>query len=168
MRRLTLTQDIATSVEEHWRLFFDETYDTRQSLEGLGFSSYQILEHQDGPDQIVRRVRGVPKLEVPQVVAKVLGPSFGYTEEGRFDKTTGTWRSRLIPNVLAERLRSEAVVRCQPAGDGRCRRICELSVEATIFGIGGVIEAALEKDLRNGWAKSAAFMNQWLREQRTA
>jgi hypothetical protein len=164
MRSFTMVQDIATDPDTHWKLFLDPEYDKTQYLKGFGFPSYELLEHKDGPDDVVHRIRVTPKLDVPAVVAKVLGSSFGYTEEGTFDKKRRIWRSRLIPNILADRLRSEANVKVEPAGEGRSRRICVLSVDAKIFGIGGLVESALEKNLRQGWEQSAAFMNAWVRD----
>jgi Protein of unknown function (DUF2505) len=163
MRRITVVQEIATDVDNHWKVFFDDEFEMKQALEGLGFASYEIVEVRREPERIYRKTKGQPKLELPAVVAKALGPRFGYTEEGTFDKATGVWRSRLTPNILTDRLSSDAVVRCEPAGEGRCRRICELSVEAKVFGIGSLIETALEKDLRSGWERSATFLNAWLK-----
>ena len=124
MRRITVVQEIATDVDNHWKVFFDDEFEMKQALEGLGFASYEIVEVRRDADRIYRKTKGQPKLELPAVVAKALGPRFGYTEEGTFDKTTGVWKSRLSPNILTDRLSSDAVVRCEPAGAGRCRRIC--------------------------------------------
>ena len=166
MRRITVVQEILTDVDNHWKLFLDDEFDKAQALDGLGFASYEILEHKDEPDRVFRKTRGAPKLDLPAVVAKALGPHFGYTEEGAWDKKTKVWRSRLIPNILTDRLSSDAVVRAEAAGEGRCRRICELSVEAKVFGIGTIIETALERDLRSGWERAATFMNRWIRDRK--
>jgi hypothetical protein len=165
MRRITVVQEIVTDVDSHWKIFLDDEFEKAQAIEGLGFASYDIFEHKDEADRVVRKTRGTPKLDLPAVVAKALGPRFGYTEEGVWDKKTKVWRSRLIPNILTDRLSSEAVVRCDPAGEGKCRRTCELSVEAKVFGIGTVIETALEKDLRSGWERAASFMNAWIKKR---
>jgi hypothetical protein len=164
MRTFTVLQDIATDPDTHWRLFLDPEFDRTQYLTGFGFPSYEVLDHRDGPDEVIHRIRVTPKLDVPAAVAKVLGPRFAYTEDGKFDKKLKVWRSRMVPNILADRLRAEAVVRVEPAGEGRSRRICELSVDARVFGVGGLLESALEKNLRKGWEDGAAFMNRWVRE----
>ncbi|HKA90692.1 MAG TPA: DUF2505 domain-containing protein [Haliangiales bacterium] len=166
MRAFTLVQDIATDPENHWKLFLDPEFDRKQYLEGFRFPGYEILEHEVTDDAVIHRIRVTPKLDVPAAVARALGARFGYTEDGKFDKKTGTWRSRMIPNILADRLRSDAVVRVAPAGEGTCRRTCELSVEARIFGIGGLVESALEKNLRKGWEDGAAYMNEWVRRHK--
>jgi hypothetical protein len=167
MRRITLVQDIAGSVDDHWRLFMDEDFDRRQYLEGFGFPKYELLENHDGEIEHRRRIRVQPKLDVPAAVAKLLGDRFGYVEEGVFDKRSRVYRAKMTTNVLSDRLFSDSVVRVDPVGEGRCKRTCELSVEAKIFGIGGLVEVALEKNLRDGWEKSAAYMNQRLRAAAT-
>ena len=41
-----------------------------------------------------------------------------------------------------------------------------MTIEAKIFGVGGLIESSAEKQLREGWDKSAVFMNKWLAEHK--
>lgn len=165
MRRFTLVQEIAGSVEDHWKLFLDEEFDRRQYLEGFGFPKYELLESKDSESETRRKIRVQPKLDVPAAVAKILGDKFGYTEESVFDKKSKVYRAKMTTNVLSDRLFSDSVVRVEPVGAGndRCRRTCDLSVEAKIFGIGGLVEVALEKNLRDGWEKGAVYMNQQLK-----
>jgi Protein of unknown function (DUF2505) len=159
MRRFTMVQDIALDLEEHWRLFLDDDFDKAMYLEGFGFPRYELLEHRDGDGESFRRIRVVPKLDVPGPVAKLLGSSFAYTEEQTFDKKARTLRARVIPSVLADRLGSTSAVRAESTASGKTRRNVEVTVEARIFGIGTVVEGALEKNLRTGWEKAAAYMN---------
>ena len=37
-------------------------------------------------------------------------------------------------------------VRIEPSGDGHCRRTDQFTVEAKIFGLGGLIESSIEDD----------------------
>jgi hypothetical protein len=163
LRRFTIVQEIATDVDGHWRLFLDDEYDRSQCLEGFRYPRYEILESRTTDDEVVRRIAITPRLDVPAAVAKILGPRFAFREDSRFDRRAKVWRSRLVPDALADRLSSDAVVRAAPAGDGRCRRTCEISIDARIFAVGGLVEAALESELRRGWVDAAAFMNAWLR-----
>jgi hypothetical protein len=159
MRRFTLVQDIALDLDEHWRLFLDDDFDRTMYLEGFGFPRYELLDHRDSEVESFRRIRVVPKLDVPGPVAKLLGSSFAYTEEQTFDKKARTFNSRVIPSVLADRLHSTSSVRAESSGAGRTRRNVEVTVEARIFGVGTVVEGALEKNLRTGWDNAAAYMN---------
>lgn len=159
MRRFRLTQDIECSADEHWRIYFDDAFE-RDLYQHLRFPTYELLESRDEENRVVRRIRVTPRLEVPAAVAKVLGPSFGYVEDGTFDKRSKTWRSRIIPNVLADRISCDLTVTCEETGPARSRRIVDGNLEARIFAIGGLVESAFEKSLRDGWEKSAAYLNE--------
>ena len=50
----------------------------------------------------------------------------------------------------------------EPAGDGKVRRVSDASIEAKVFGLGGVLEGTAEKEVRDGWDKEAVFMNRWV------
>ena len=158
MRQFTITQDIDTDVANHWRIYLDDAYDRANYLEGLRYPSYEVVERVETDTEIRRTIRVMPKLDLPGPVVKLLGNGFGYVDAGVFDKKTQVWRSKTTPNMLKGKLRSEAVVRCEPNGD-KCRRICELLVECTVFAIGGLVESSFEKNMRTGWAGAAAFMN---------
>ena len=57
---------------------------------------------------------------------------------------------------------THGVVRVEATGDGKCRRSDEVHVEAHMFGVGGLIESTVEKELRSSWAKEFAFLTRWL------
>jgi hypothetical protein len=167
MSKFTLTHEIHCDPASFWKLFFDRDFNQALFKQHLGFPEFQVVEQRENEREIYRKVAGTPKMDVPGPVAKVLGTSFSYSEEGTFDKATQTWRWKMTPSAMPDKLRNEGVVRIEPAGEGRCRRISEIVAEAKVFGIGGLIEGAAEKNLRDGWDKSAQFMNQWIREGRT-
>jgi hypothetical protein len=159
MRTFTITQDIATDVATHWKLFLDDAYDRAQYLEGLRYPAYELVERSDSDTEVRRTIKVTPLLDLPGPVQKLLGKGFGYEEAGRFDKAMQVWSSTTTPNMLRGRLRSTSKVRCEPAGDARCTRIIELVVEANVFAIGSLVESSLENNLRTGWAGVAAYMN---------
>lgn len=163
MRRLSIVQELATSVERHWRIFFDDDYERALYAEGLRFPRYELVESKKVGALLHRKIRVVPRLDAPGPVLKLLGSSFGYTEESSFDEQTGLLRCKVVPNVLGDRLGSEFSVRAEPLGADRCRRSVDIAIDARIFGVGSLVEAAFEKSMRDGWRDSAAFMTEWLR-----
>jgi len=52
-------------------------------------------------------------------------------------------------------------VRIAASGNGRCRRTDNFTVEAKIFGLGGLIESSIEKELQSARAKEYAFLTRW-------
>ena len=53
-------------------------------------------------------------------------------------------------------------MRIESVGDKKVRRVTEMTIEAKVFGVGGLIESTVEKQLREGWDNSAQFMNRWI------
>ena len=67
---------------------------------------------------------------------------------------------------MADKLRQEGTMRIEAVGTGKVRRIAELTMEAKVFAIGGLIESTTEKQLREGWDKSAVFMNRYIQSKK--
>ena len=158
MRNATATHTIDCNIETFWKLFLDEAYNKRFYLDELGFKEFEILEMTD----TLRRLRGVPKLNMPKPVMMFFGDSFGYEEVASLDRDKNEWRWKVIPNTMRDKLRTEGVIRLEAMGNDKCRRIDEVNLEAKVFGIGGLIESSTEKEVRDAWEKETRFMNRWL------
>jgi len=166
MGKFTVTHEINCDAETFWKAFFDKDFNEKLYKGALAFPEYTITEQTDTDAQITRTVAAQPKMEMPGPVAKLLGSSFRYVEKGSMDKAKKLWVWKLTPSTLADKLRTEGTVRIEPVGDTKVRRIAEMTVEAKIFGLGGLMESSAEKQLRDGWDKSAVFMNKWLADPR--
>ena len=167
MGKFTISHEIPCNAETFWKTFFDKEFNETLFLKELGFPEFKIVEARDTEKEIFRRVSGQPKMNLPGPIAKLLGPGFKYTEDGTFDKATKTWRWKMTPSSLADKIRNEGTMRIEPAGDNKVKRITEMVMEAKIFGLGGLLESSAEKSMRDGWDKSAVFMNKWLKEKGT-
>lgn len=159
MKTFTLTHEISADPARFWELFFDDAYNEALYTQGLGFPRYELLSIDRGEKAITRSVRVTPKLDLPGPIAKVLGGGFAYVEDGTFDRASQTYRWH---NVPADKLSSEGTIRAEPAGPGRIRRVTDFRIEGKMFGLGGLLESTLEKNLRAGWDKSQVFMNDWI------
>jgi hypothetical protein len=164
MAKFTMTHDLDCDCDRFWQLFLHEKDFNETLFKELEFPEWKLVEQRDEPDEIVRIVKATPKMEAPAAVAKLLGDRFGYREEGRFEKKTKIYRFVIEPTTMKEKLRNEGVVRCEPRGEGKSRRVVDITAEAKVFGIGGVIESSFEKSYRTGWGKSAEFINRWVKE----
>jgi len=162
MKKLSVTHVIDCDVDTYWKVFFDAEYNKKLYLEGLSFKQFEILEQ----SETKRRMRGVPKMNVPGPVAKLLGDSFGYEEQGSFEKDTNTFRWKMIPNTMTDKLMTSGFTKIEAAGDGKVRRVNEATIEAKVFGVGGMLESTAEKEIRDSWEKEAAFMNKWVKEKK--
>jgi hypothetical protein len=164
MGTIKLVHEIRCNAETFWKIFFDKNFNETLYRNALGFPEFSVVEQKETDSEIHRKAAGQPKMNVPGPVAKLLGANFRYTEDGHFDKKTQTWKWKLHPSALADKLHTSGSVRIEPAGEGRVRRIAEMTMEAKVFGIGGLLESAAEKNMRDGWEKSAEFMNKWIAE----
>jgi Protein of unknown function (DUF2505) len=162
MTKFTLNHEIRCDADTFWKVFFDKEFNERLFREALGFPEFNITEQKETETQIIRSVAGKPKMNMPGPIMKLLGDNFRYREDGTFDKATRVWRWKMVPSVLTEKIRQEGILRVEPAGEGKVRRIADVTMEAKIFGIGGLMESASEKQFREGFDKSAEFMNQWV------
>lgn len=162
MGKFTVTHEINCNAERFWQLFFDKEFNDKLYREVLGFPKYEVLKHEETATQITHKVMGQPKLNLPGPVAKLLGANFIYTEEGSFDRATSRWTWKMTPSALADKMRNEGALRVEPIGADKVRRIAEITIEAKIFGVGGMIESSAEKQLREGWDDSAKFLNKYL------
>jgi hypothetical protein len=159
----TLRHELDVDVKRFWELYFDRDFNPKLYA-FLEFPEWTLIEQREDAAAITRVVRAIPKLDAPAAVAKVLGSSFGYTEEGRFDRAAQRYTFSMKPSTMEGKLRNEGVLRCEPLGAGRCTRIVDVTAEAKVFGLGGMLESAIEKSHQTVWGKSVEFFNRWVRE----
>jgi len=152
-----------------WESFLNESYLRALYLNELESRAFDVLEIGEAS----RKLRIVPKMKLPAPVARLIGESFAYEEHGTLDRATNEWTWRMVQPANLDpksKPRKDAVtmhgtVRIEPSGDGHCRRTDSFTVEAKIFGLGGLIESSIEKELKNGRAKEYAFLARWVEQQ---
>jgi hypothetical protein len=53
-------------------------------------------------------------------------------------------------------------VRIEQSGETHCRRTDSFTVEAKLFGLGGLIESTIDKELQGARAREYAFLARWV------
>ncbi|MEO6952090.1 MAG: DUF2505 domain-containing protein, partial [Polyangia bacterium] len=153
------TWELDCSVEKFWDVFCDAEYSRSLYLDGLGFKDYRVVS----ADPADRKLALVPKLNVPGPVAKLLGDAFAYEQHGQLDRGASVWTWRMVqPGGKKGIVSSDGTIRVLAAGEGRCRRTDEVHVTAHVFGLGGVIESSVEKELLASWEAELAFFRRWV------
>ncbi len=160
--RFTLEHELPTDPDTFWRTFFDREYNLALYLEELAFPAFEIVEQRDTETGLHRKVAATPRTELPGPVAKLIGPNLRYTEEGDLDRSKGTFVWVMKTSALTDKLKNGGTLRVEARGPGKLARIVEAYSEASVFGVGGMLESSTEKQVRDGWEKSAAFMRRWL------
>ena len=168
MKTSTASAVLPCTPDTFWASFFDESYLRALYLEELESRAFDVLAISDAS----RKLLIVPKMKLPAPVAKLIGDSFAYEEHGTLDRATNEWTWRMVQPANLDpksKPRKDAVtmhgtVRIEPSGEGHCRRTDSFTVEAKIFGLGGLIESSIEKELQSARAKEYAFLARWLEQ----
>jgi hypothetical protein len=156
MKTVSTTAVLPCTPETFWKVFLDESYTRTLFLDELQFKEFTVLEL----TETSRKIRVVPKVNLPGVLQKLVGESFAYEEHGTLDRARNEWTWRMLPRK--EIVATRGTVRLEPLGEGQCRRSDEVVVEGKIFGVGGLIESTAENEVRASSAKELAFLNRWL------
>jgi hypothetical protein len=164
MRNPKSSHAVNCDVETFWKIFLDEEYNRALIMDELQFKSREVLEASD----TVRRMKIVPKMNMPAPVVKLLGDSFGYEESGKLDRDKNVWTWTMQPNTMQGKLMTSGSVRIEPIGDDKCRRTDEASIEAKVFGVGKLIESSAEKEVIAAWRVEERFFKRWLDDQKSS
>ena len=166
MKTATTSAVLPCTPDHFWSSFLDESYLRALYVGELQSRTFDVLELSDTS----RTLRIGPKLKLPAPLAKLIGESFVYEELSTLDRDNGQWSWRMVqPSKLDSKSnpRKDAVSmhgtgRIEPAGPDQCRRTDTWSIEAKVFGLGGLLEATIHKELQSGRAKEYAFLARWL------
>lgn len=164
MKQLKLVHEINCSPEVFWKLQLDPTFNEALLKAAMNVENYKVLKFEETDAEVRRTTSGQPKIDMPAAIKKLMGNGFGYTEEGKFDKSSKTWTWKITISTFGDKARNEGVMRVEPIGENKIRRIADATLECKIFGVGGMVESNMEKALIDGWAAGASFINKWIAE----
>ncbi len=166
MKQATAAVSLPCTPDAFWKLYLDPAYARALYLGELGYRGLEVLE----ATETTRKLRVVPKLNLPGPIASLLGDSFAYEDHGTLDRTGNLWTWSMVqPAVLGPGAKprknvvtTSGTLRIEPTAEGTCRRTDTLNIEAHIFGLGGLIESSAEKEAQAAWAKEFAFLKRRL------
>ena len=166
MKSFTASVLLPCTPDVFWRVYLDPEYLRALHVGELACKRFDVVES----TPTSRKLRVVPKMSVPGPVEALIGESFVYEDHGTLDRARNEWTWRMVqPKDLDPKAKPRndvlttcGAVRVEPVSEGKCRRTDEVAIEAKIFGLGGVIESAVEKELRAARAKEFAFLTRWI------
>lgn len=152
------------SEETFWsKIFFDPAYNSSLFSKRLKFSHWQETKREESPDKIVRVIEASPPMgDVPAALKSLVGDGVRYEERGVFERASKRYTVDVVPNRLADKIQVRIQITTQAAGPDRVIRRVNGTVQAKIFGVGGILEKKLIADLEKSYSKSAEFTNQWI------
>jgi hypothetical protein len=166
MAETRITHSFACSVDDFWgSVFFSADYNRELFLGRLHFDSWEQQSFEETDTHIKRVIRAVPHVaELPGPLKAAAKNGVGYVERGEFDKRTRHYKIVVTPMSMPDRMKILGDSYCESTGDKSCRRIHLATVEAKIFGIGGLIEGRIIADMTKSYDKSAEFTQKWIAE----
>lgn len=167
MSAFTLRHEIACDENTYWdKCVLDDEYNKRLYLEALKFQSYELVEQRDEGERVVRKVRAEPRSgNMPGPIKKAIGDSFGYLEEGTYDRKAKRYAFRTIPAAFPDKVKIQGTMRCETIGPKRVLRVSEIQVDVKVFMIGGMIEERIVGDIKRSFDKAAEFTDIWVKEK---
>lgn len=151
--------------ETFWtRLFFAPDYN-EGLYRALRFESYEVLTLETLADGRVRRVlRAEPPLSGPDALKRRLKGRIYYTEDGTYDPARGVWEFVNQSSVSAGSTEIAGSIRVHAHPQG-LRHVVELDVRVSAFGLGSLVERAIEKGTRESYRVTTDYTNAFAAER---
>ncbi len=169
MAELKIRHELNCTDDTFWnKIVFDpqDTFNRHLYHELLKFPKYQVTELKDEGTRMTRKVHIEPPVEgLPGPVKKALGDRLSYLEEDEFDKKTKRLIIKVTPSTLADKIRINGEMYCEPLGENKVARFANFTVEVKVFMVGGMIEEKIIADLKKSYDTAAGATNEWLKSQ---
>lgn len=125
---------------------------------------YQVIE--DDPASGVRKTHITPVVDAPKVLVKALGESVSFEEHGQLvrggDASGNRYEFKVLPGVFPTKIHIGGAMFIEPNGSSKSWRNVDFKVGCTIFGIGGVFEHFVSKEIQKTYDESAKYTNDFL------
>ncbi|MFD8790859.1 DUF2505 family protein [Streptomyces vinaceus] len=150
MTKFSITLEVAGTPNSFFDWFLAKDREDDLYTQTLKYERYKITEHRETDTEVLRRVAMKRDLELPGPIARVLGPGYSETEEGRFNKTD-TYSWALHPSTNADQIRQEATLRAEATDNGNTKLTIDYDIEVKVFGVGAQMESYFDKNARQEW-----------------
>ena len=163
--KIQLSHVIDCDVDEFWRDFADIDFNRELFLGEMRYPSYQVLEQRVEGQRLWRRLEITPRANLPDAVAKIVGPALSFLEEGEYDGDV--YRFKFLPpagSVVSAV--SSGVIRTERASGGATKRMVDVSCEVRMFGLGRMLENAAVKIAQEAYGAQAVGWNALLAKRR--
>ena len=112
--------------------------------------------------KLERQIKSTPRVDMPKALKKVLGDAVSYTESGTFDASTGRYTFKVATSALPDKIKISGIYWVEEVGENEVERVCELTFEVKMFGVGKLIEQFIAQSYVDNQEKAAAFTKAWI------
>ncbi|MEM9068054.1 MAG: DUF2505 family protein [Myxococcota bacterium] len=164
MKTFTCRHEISCTPAEFWEKIHLGGFN-RAMYDRLGYG-YDIIE--DNLETGVRKTHITPVVDAPAVLVKALGESVSFEEHGQLhfgangDGAANRYEFTVLPGVFPKKIKISGKMTTDPSTEGKCFRVVEFNIGCTIFGIGGIFERFVSKEIQKNYDDSAGFTNDYL------
>jgi hypothetical protein len=145
------------------KVYFNPDYTKGLFLEGMNCESFEVLSESGSLDtKLERQIKSTPRVDMPKALKKVLGDAISYTESGTYDSSTGRYRFEVVTSALPGKIKISGIYWVEELGENEVERVCELSFEVKVFGVGKMIEQFIAKQYVDNQEKAANFTKAWI------
>lgn len=160
----TIKHRFAVSKKNFWeKVYFNGDYTQGLFLEGMNCESFEVLSESGSLDtKLERKIKSTPRVDMPKALKKVLGDAISYTESGLYDSSTGRYCFEVKTSALPDKIKISGIYWVEEVGENEVERICELTFEVKVFGVGKMIEQFIAKQYVDNQEKAANFTKAWI------
>jgi hypothetical protein len=145
--------------EAFWAHHLDEESRRAKEVEGCGAVSFRVLSKGRQGDAVVVRSELVKAPDLPAPVRRIFGETIRAEEALRWEEGSNTATFEHTSETMPDRVRMSGRLITEPLGDGRCRVILDVDVTVKLFGIAGIVERLLAKELPLRQEKAMSWFN---------
>jgi hypothetical protein len=160
----TIKHRFAVSKKTFWEsVYFNEDYTKGLFLEGMNCESFEVLSQSGSAGtKLERQIKSTPRVDMPKALKKVLGDAVSYTESGTFDASTGRYTFKVATSALPDKIKISGIYWVEEVGDNEVERVCELTFEVKVFGVGKLVEQFIAQSYVENQQNADAFTTAWI------
>ncbi|MED5374762.1 MAG: DUF2505 family protein [Myxococcota bacterium] len=159
--KLHVRHTFPSTVERLWELVLDDAY--QDEVDRRANISRELLEERRTRNELIRKVRFTAQRKLPAAIARAVDSDrFSYVQEQRWklDEHRMVWS--VVPDVMADRIRSKGDFRLTQLGPDQVERLVTGEVKATLPLIGERVAKAIVGDIVSGYERTADLTREWL------
>ena len=165
---IRIENEIPISARELWKILHTPEFDAFTAKE-YELKEYREMERSTAHGLTKRRVRivaGTDLSYIPWGLAhKILRGDEVVYEETQYKYTHRhemRWSTEWIePPLLKNKIRVSGTLRLIPIDEDRCKRIRDMSIRITLFGIGSILEGRVAEQARKTSEKFCRMVAKW-------
>lgn len=162
MKRFQFGQDLDTSPERSWDIFFDHEFN-KELCQALSLKEYELLAFSEDDKVLKISRRYVTNREVPPAIKKMTGATtLGYITHETFDKTRRALEWTFTPLIFQDDVKGRGQILSEGLAGGRVRRAFTGLIDADVPFIGEKLEQRLVEVIGESFEKGSAIMRKWV------